>query len=115
MSTIAAKTFAATAAVIGALAIATTQAAAEPADRTPSDTTGWHHIDRFGFHHTDLDPRMEAEHRDNQREYYRHLNAPETSIGTATSGSSGSQTWTAAARPDGNGWVVCKPHARQCG
>ncbi|MFI9509731.1 hypothetical protein [Nocardia sp. NPDC052566] len=78
------------------------------------DQTGMHSIDPFGFHHSENDPRLEAQHQDAQRDYFRDQNqrqAADTGLG----GGAGAATWARVPRPDGDGWTVCRPQASWCG
>ncbi|GAA5057400.1 hypothetical protein GCM10023318_35710 [Nocardia callitridis] len=80
-------------------------------DRGDRDNTGWRHIDPRGHHHSDPDPRRSAEYRDNRRRYF---DQQRESAETPPNSGEGTQTWTRQARPDGDGWTVCKPHAKFC-
>lgn len=75
------------------------------------DTTGWHHIDPFGYHHTPQNSLRRNEQQHNLREY-RSQNAPGAE--TTDNRAGGTTTWTRVPRPDGNGWTVCRTVARTC-
>ncbi|MGY4098987.1 hypothetical protein ACW2Q0_05400 [Nocardia sp. R16R-3T] len=75
------------------------------------DTTGWHHIDPFGYHHTPQNSLRRNEQQNNLREY-RSRN--ESSVDTTGGRTGGATTWTRVPRPDGNGWTVCRAAAGTC-
>ncbi|QIS06134.1 hypothetical protein F5X71_30910 [Nocardia brasiliensis] len=96
----------------GAATVLTSGSAAAALDDRPGrDTSGAHHVDPEGIHHTDNNPLRQNEHQQAQREYW----AKQQSAPTPGRGGGGeSTTWTAVPRPDGEGWVVCKPTAARC-
>ncbi|UGT69486.1 hypothetical protein LTT66_04630 [Nocardia gipuzkoensis] len=76
------------------------------------DTTGWHHIDPMGQHHRNSD-RLDAEEADQAiRDYRQRQN--QAAPGTVTSDNSNGSSWSRVARPDGNGYTVCRPQASWC-
>lgn len=82
------------------------------ADHAPGrDTTGAHHIDPSGYHHTDTNPLRQNEHQNSLRDYRSRPNPAES---TENRGSGGATTWSAVPRSDGDGWVVCRPTASWC-
>ncbi|PXX68674.1 hypothetical protein DFR70_102358 [Nocardia tenerifensis] len=86
------------------------QASGRTASTISGDSTGAHHIDPFGYNHTDPNPLRQNEHRNALREY---LNGPKPADDTDTRGD-GAATWAAVPRTDGDGWVVCRPNASYC-
>ncbi len=75
------------------------------------DTTGWHHIDPFGYHHTPQNSLRRNEQQNNLREYRSQNESGADSSGNRTGGTT---TWTRVPRPDGDGWTVCRAAARTC-
>ncbi|MGK8524774.1 hypothetical protein ACRS6B_25980 [Nocardia asteroides] len=74
------------------------------------DSTGWHGIDPFGYHHSDANPLREQEHQNALREYRRRNNPESAQDGPGA----GPATWSRTQRPDGSGWTVCRPQAKWC-
>lgn len=83
-------------------------------DRNGGTTGAWngeHFTDPYGFHHSETDPRLQAEHQNAQREYFQRQNQA-TPSPSGTGG--GAAAWTPTPRPDGDGWTVCRPLASWC-
>ncbi|WP_327144665.1 hypothetical protein [Nocardia sp. NBC_01327] len=108
--------------LVGATAAATIAAgtaAAEPYSRGESpggansqrDTSGAHHGDPLGYHHTDANPQRQNEHWQNRRELG---SSPQTPPSTGNGGGNTNSTWNAIDNPDGAGWAVCRPQASWC-
>ncbi|MFI6170198.1 hypothetical protein ACIBCN_25680 [Nocardia sp. NPDC051052] len=81
-----------------------------PGSANPGNTTGAHHIDPFGYNHTDANPLQQNEHWNALREYRNQQHPAEATENR----SGGATTWTAVPRSDGDGWVVCRPTAGWC-
>ncbi len=105
-------------AVAGAIAAAATgiagNAFAGPHDshspnNSGGDNSGWRHIDPYGYHYNETDPREAAAQQDRRREYFN--NRP--NVEATTNGNNNQTTWSRVQRPDGS-WVVCKAQARFC-
>lgn len=75
------------------------------------DTTGWHHIDPFGYHHTPQNSLRRNEHQNNLREYRSQNAAEPEATGNRPAGAT---TWTRVPRADGDGWTVCRARAKTC-
>ncbi|MGX1770672.1 hypothetical protein ACWIGW_01050 [Nocardia brasiliensis] len=97
----------------GTATVLTSGIATAAVDNAPGrDTSGAHHTDPQGFHHTDTNPLRQNEHQRAQREYW-DKQRPETAPGSG-GGGGGATTWSSVPRPDGEGWMVCKPTASWC-
>lgn len=95
-----------------ALLIGSGTAAANP------DTAGWRHIDPKGHHngslYHDSDPTTLADQSEARRQARENAMGRMQSNPPKGGGSGGPAGWSVMARPDGEGWVVCKPLARFC-
>ncbi|WP_405491344.1 hypothetical protein [Nocardia sp. NBC_00511] len=81
-----------------------------PSPRYNGDTTGAHHNDPLGYHHTDSNPLLQNEHWQNQRAQYpgQPADQPMNSNGGSAAG------WTQNWNQDGSGWTVCPALASHC-
>ncbi|MDO3648185.1 hypothetical protein [Nocardia mangyaensis] len=95
-----------------ALLLGSGTAAANP------DTAGWRHIDPKGNHngslYNDSNPTTLADQAEARRQARENAGERMQSNQPKGTGSGTSAGWSVSPRPDGEGWVVCKPLARFC-